>query len=205
MEYFVALALFAFASSATPGPNNVMVMTSGLNFGVRPSIPLLLGICIGFSLMIVVVGLGFSHLFTVFPRLHLLIKIIGTGYLLYLAYLITKTPSTTTKETSDKPLTFINGALFQWVNAKAWVVATGAIAVYSSSDAELINQTIIIALVFLVVSLPSVGLWLVAGSILSHWLKHENKRKAFNYVMAFLLVLSVFPVISELMAIMLAT
>lgn len=87
MEYFYAVVLFAISSTVTPGPNNIMVMTSGLNFGVKKTIPLLTGICVGFALMLVLVGLGFSKLFDIFPSLHFIIKCVGVLYLLYLAYL----------------------------------------------------------------------------------------------------------------------
>ncbi|QSX36561.1 LysE family translocator [Shewanella sedimentimangrovi] len=177
-----------------------MVMTSGLNFGVKKSLPLLAGICLGFTLMLLLVGLGFAQLFAVFPGLHLLIKCVGTLYLLYLALLIARSAGEISAKHQSKPLTFMKGALFQWVNAKAWVVATGAIAAFTSAGAGFYSQNMTIALIFFIVSFPSVGLWLVFGSLLKNWLGSERSRKGFNFAMAALLVLSVVPVVREILA-----
>jgi len=198
MDYLFAIALFAVSSSVTPGPNNIMVMTSGVNFGVRKSIPLLAGICVGFTILLLLVGLGFGQLFELFPDLHLVVKIIGTLYLLYLAWLIAKSGEISTSHTQSQPLTFMNGALFQWINAKAWVVATGAIAAFTTVGPSFYSQNIAIALTFFIVSFPCVGIWLFFGSILKSLLKTEKYRKWFNYTMSILLVLSVAPVIKEI-------
>lgn len=198
MDYFLAVALFAISSSVTPGPNNIMVMTSGVNFGVQKSLPLLLGICIGFSLMLLVVGFGFAQLFTHYPMLHFIIKCIGVGYLLYLAWLIAKSSSELKSDTQTKPFSFIKGALFQWVNAKAWIVATGAIAAFTSSGGDLVSQQMIISLTFFFVSFPCVGVWLLFGSLLQNALNSAAQRRVFNLSMAGLLVLSVLPVMHEI-------
>ena len=132
MEYLLSVALFAVSSSVTPGPNNIMVMTSGLNFGVKRSLPLLTGICVGFTLMLLLVGLGFGELFSLFPQLSLAVKVMGTLYLLYLALQIAMADSVSAEKGRNRPLGFLNGALFQWVNAKAWVVAIGAISAFTT-------------------------------------------------------------------------
>ncbi|RXJ71145.1 lysine transporter LysE [Veronia nyctiphanis] len=198
MEYLVAVVLFAVSSSATPGPNNLMVMTSGLNFGVKRSLPLLTGICVGFAVMLLVVGLGFGQLFEMYPDLHLWINCIGTAYLLYLAWLIARSGDVGDSERQAVPMTFMKGALFQWVNAKAWVVATGAIAAFTTVGAGYYAQNLTISLTFLLVSFPSVGIWLLFGSMIKSVLKKTRYRRWFNYSMAILLVLSVFPVIKEI-------
>ena len=118
MEYLLSVALFAITSSVTPGPNNIMVMTSGLSFGIRRSLPLLTGICVGFAVMLLLVGLGFGQLFILFPHLDLAIKTIGTVYLLYLAWQIARATDVGSANQQAKPFGFIKGALFQWVNAK---------------------------------------------------------------------------------------
>lgn len=200
MEYILAVALFAISSSVTPGPNNIIVMTSGVNFGIKKSLPLLTGICAGFALMLLLVGFGFGQLFELFPSLHFVIKCIGTLYLLYLAWLIAKSAGEINSSAQVKPLSFLKGALFQWVNAKAWVVATGALAVFTVSGDNFYSQNITIALTFLIVSFPCVGIWLAFGSVLKQALKNENKRKWFNYAMALLLAISVVPVIKEITA-----
>ncbi|MDK2595530.1 LysE family translocator [Pseudoalteromonas obscura] len=197
MEYLIAVTLFAISTSITPGPNNIMVMTSALNFGIKKTLPLLSGICVGFSLMLLVVGLGFGQVFNWFPDLHLVIKCAGVTYLLYLAWLIARSGGATMESQAQTPLTFINGALFQWVNAKAWVVATGAIAAFTSIGEGYYGQNMTIALIFLIAAFPCVGIWLLCGSVLQRVLKQQKSRVYFNYFMAALLVLSVIPVMFE--------
>ena len=198
MDYIFSLILFAVVSSATPGPNNILVMTSGLNFGIKKSLPVLCGICVGFSFMLLLVGFGFGQVFELFPRLHNIIKIAGVLYLLYLAWLISSSRDGFGAKEQSEPLTFLNGALFQWVNAKAWVVATGAIAAFTVSGSEFTTQTLILASTFLVISFPSVGIWLYFGSWLKRYLNNDTYRKWFNLSMSGLLVLSILPVIGEL-------
>lgn len=198
MDFFIAIMLFAVSSSITPGPNNIMMLSSGLSFGVRKSLPLLFGICIGFPVMVISVGLGASALFDRYPILHVIIKVAGTLYLLYFAYQIATANTKIERKAQTKPLTFLNGALFQWVNAKAWVVALGAVATFTSVGESFLSQNLSIALTFLIVSFPCVGVWLVFGSLLTNVLKDERSRKAFNLSMALLLVLSVGPVVFEI-------
>ena len=200
MDYLYAVVLFAISASVTPGPNNIMVMSAGANFGFRRSLPLLMGICVGFTLMLLLVGLGFGQLFTLFPSLHRVIKCVGTLYLLYLAWLIARSADEVTGDASARPLGFLKGALFQWVNAKAWVVATGAIAAFTSAGADFHQQNLTIALTFFIVSFPCVGLWLLCGTLLKLWLTHALARRRFNYAMATLLALSVVPVIQEILS-----
>ncbi|MGY6037840.1 LysE family translocator [Aeromonas sp. AE23HZ002T15] len=199
MDYLYAVVLFAISSSVTPGPNNLMVMSSGVNFGVRRSLPLLAGICVGFTLMLLLVGLGFGQLFTLFPSLHLVIKCVGTLYLLYLAWLIARSADELAGKGQARPLGFLKGALFQWVNAKAWVVATGAIAAFTSAGgAGFYEQNLTLALTFFIISFPSVGIWLLFGSVLKRWLAGERARRLFNQAMGALLALSVLPVVREI-------
>lgn len=198
MDYLIAIVFFAISSSVTPGPNNITVMASGANFGIRKSLPVFVGICVGFAIMLLLVGIGFGQVFERLPVLHLVIKVLGTLYLLYLAFLIATANEVSASSTQVKPLTFMNGALFQWLNAKAWVVATGAIAAFTTTGADFYTQNIIIALTFLIISFPCVGLWLFFGSTLKKVLISELHRRIFNYSMAGLLVMSVIPVIIEL-------
>ncbi|CZF84464.1 MULTISPECIES: LysE family translocator [Grimontia] len=198
MDYLIAVTLFAISASATPGPNNLLLMSSGANFGVKKSLPLMCGICFGFALMLFLVGVGFGQIFQQFPELHFIIKCVGTAYLLYLAFLIARSGEIEESGAEAKPLTFMKGALFQWVNAKAWVVATGAIAAFTTLGAGYYTQNLTIATTFFVVSFPSVGIWLLFGSALKRVLSSAARRKAFNYFMAILLVLSVVPVVLEI-------
>ncbi|MDR9826599.1 LysE family translocator [Vibrio sp. FNV 38] len=198
MDHLLAIILFAVSCSITPGPNNIMVMTSGANFGAKKTLPLLAGICIGFTFMLLLVGFGFHQLFEQFPHLHLIIKCIGVSYLLYLAMLIARSEGAVNEMSQGKPFTFLKGALFQWVNAKAWIVATGAIAAFTRVDANFTTQNLMIAAVFLIVSFPCVGVWLTLGSLLKRMLSSPASRKKFNYSMSILLALSVVPVVGEI-------
>ncbi|WP_022946169.1 LysE family translocator [Pseudoalteromonas ruthenica] len=198
MEYVLAVILFAISASITPGPNNILVMTSGVNFGVKRSLPLQTGICVGFAVMLLLVGLGFSYVFSRYPSLHFVIKCLGVLYLLYLAFVIAFSCVAIEGKEQHRPLSFINGALFQWVNGKAWVVASGAIAAFTSVGGEFSGDNIVIVLTFLLVSFPCVGVWLMFGSMLKNLLNTANRRRWFNLTMALLLVLSVIPVLKEI-------
>lgn len=169
-------------------------MTSGLNFGVKKSLPLLTGICVGFAIMLLLVGLGFSQLFNMFPHLSLIIKIVGTAYLLYLAWLIASTSSVANGNQQARPLGFLKGAIFQWVNAKAWVVAIGAISAFTTVGEQYATQNLTIATTFFIVSFPCVGVWLMFGSLLRQKLENQTYLRWFNISMALLLVISVLPV-----------
>jgi threonine/homoserine/homoserine lactone efflux protein len=196
MDYLIAITLFAVSSSITPGPNNMLVMTSGVNYGIRKSIPLLLGICVGFSAMLLVVGFGLNALFQARPELITAIKVFGIVYLLYLSLLIWRTQSLS-ETMQSKPLGFMNGAMFQWVNGKAWVVALGAISVFTQPGQ---TDHWLLSAIFLVVSLLCVGTWLLFGSALRTHLNSHARNRLFNRSMAILLVLSVVPIIVELLA-----
>ncbi|WP_422136785.1 LysE family translocator [Endozoicomonas sp. ALD040] len=192
------LLAFAFSSTITPGPNNVMIMTSGMNYGTRQSIPHFLGICLGFPLMVLFVGLGLGAVFDLFPVLHDIIKVLGVAYLLYLAWLIAKSAPADLNGGKSRPLTFIQSALFQWVNPKAWIMATGAVAAYTTVSGDVFLQVIVIALAFLVAAIPCVGVWLFFGVRLKKVLQQPSYQRAFNITMALLLVLSIIPVIGEM-------
>jgi len=128
MEIVLSVLLFALVSTVTPGPNNIMIMTSGVNFGVWRTLPHYLGICFGFPAMVVAISLGLGKVFEAFPQLHLVIKVLGITYLLYLAWRIATTATEIDGEKTSKPLSFLQAAAFQWVNPKAWVMAVGALA-----------------------------------------------------------------------------
>jgi threonine/homoserine/homoserine lactone efflux protein len=116
--------LFGVIAAVTPGPNNVMLTTTGLNFGIRRGIPHLLGICIGFPVMLALIGLGFGTLFQLYPILHEVIKIIGIIYLLYLAWKIASARGGVGEVSQSKPINFWQSAAFQWINPKAWIMGS---------------------------------------------------------------------------------
>ncbi|WP_437882035.1 LysE family translocator [Pseudomonas sp. LRF_L74] len=195
-ELLLAFVLFALVTSITPGPNNMMLLASGVNFGVRRSIPHMLGISLGFMVLVIAVGLGLGQLFERAPWLYQALRYAGAAYLLYLAWKIARAGAPESGEGKAKPLTFIQAAAFQWVNPKAWIMAIGAITTYTPHEGFIFNVLLIAAL-FALVNCPSVGLWTVAGSLLRRWLERPAILRAFNIGMALLLVLSLYPIVSD--------
>jgi threonine/homoserine/homoserine lactone efflux protein len=187
-----ALAIFAFVSTFTPGPNNLMLMTSGANVGYLRTLPHLLGITFGFAAMVFLVGLGLSGLFSYYPNLYTGLKYLSVGYLCYLAWLIAT--SGTQKEQHDyRPLSFLAAASFQWVNPKGWTMAITATTVYNQNGS--VSQLVTIATTFLLFNLPSGTTWVIAGRAITRWLKSPQRVKRFNISMAVLLVASIIPML----------
>lgn len=192
LELITGLALFALVSSITPGPNNLMLMASGANFGVRRTLPHLLGVALGFVIMVVLVGLGIRQVFDAWPASYLVLKVLSVLYLGYLAWRIAGAGAPTgSAEVQGKPMTFLAAALFQWVNPKAWAMALTAVTVYSPSEG--LAAVVLVAMVFGVINLPSVGLWAVLGEQLQGVLRSEIRLRAFNFTMATLLLVSLVP------------
>ena len=182
-----ALSAFALVSSITPGPNNMMLMASGANFGLRRTVPHALGVGIGFTLMIVLVGVGLMGLFDLFPVLNLVLKMVSVVYLLWLAWKIAHAAAPDTAGRSrGKPMSFFQAVLFQWVNPKAWSMALTAIALYAP-DRNL-GAVLLVAVVFGIINLPSTSLWAVMGQLMRRWLSSPARLRAFNWTMAALLV-----------------
>ncbi len=192
-EILYALSVFAFVSSITPGPNNLMLMNSGTNFGFRKTLPHLLGVGIGFTLMIVLVGLGIMKVFDVYPLSYQMLKFSSVAYLLFLAYKIATSSSASNVENKAKPMTFLQAALFQWVNPKAWTMALTAISIYAPSKD--FSAVLIVAIIFGLINLPCIGSWVTLGQKIKLLLKNEICLRAFNVTMALLLVVSVLPTI----------
>ena len=198
MDLLLAVLFFAFSTTITPGPNNVMIMSSGVNYGIRASVPHWLGICLGFPLMVLLVGLGFGIVFERYPHLHQLIKVLGVAYLMWLAWRIASAEPKAIEQGKSKPFSFMQAALFQWVNGKAWVMASGAVAAFTSVGGVYWQEVSIITLAFLLVAFPCVGVWLVFGAALRKILTKAMFQRVFNITMAIILVLSVVPVLVEI-------
>ncbi|MBM7059297.1 LysE family translocator [Pseudomonas sp. UL073] len=196
LELLLAFALFAFVTSVTPGPNNMMLLASGVNFGVRRSVPHMLGISIGFMVLVVAVGLGLGQLFERFPPAYTALRYLGAAYLLYLAWKIARSGAPDSGESRGKPFSFLQAAAFQWVNPKAWIMAIGAITTYTPQE-QFFTNVVLIAALFALINCPSVGLWTVAGSLLRRWLDRPQVLRAFNLGMAVLLVASLYPILSD--------
>jgi len=190
--------MFALSSAITPGPNNVMLMSSGVNYGVRRSLPLVFGVMLGFPAMFVAIGLGLGSIFQRYPFLHEGITIAGVSYLLYLAWKIAGSGKPDLTDTKARPLTFIQAALFQWVNPKAWIMAVGAIAAFTTAGPDINQQVVRIAGIFMMASVPSAWTWLLFGVGLQRLLADDQRRQRFNWLMAALLVLSIIPVVQDL-------
>jgi threonine/homoserine/homoserine lactone efflux protein len=197
-ETLAALALFAFVASVTPGPNNLMLLASGVNFGLVRTVPHMLGIAIGFSLMIVLVGLGFVQLFTLLPWLHPAMRIAGVLYMLWLAWRIANAGSVGSGSAAGRPFTFLQAAAFQWVNPKGWMMALTAIATYSDPQ-QMVAGVFLVAAVFGIVGTPSIAVWAAFGVVLRRVLSSPRAVRVFNVVMALLLVASLWPVVADLL------
>lgn len=191
LDGFVPLLLFCISSSATPGPNNIMMMSSGLTHGVRQSLGHYFGICIGFPLMVLAVGAGLSQLFILFPFLENVVKYAGIIYMLYLAWKIATSTADLNEVKKSKPLTFFQAVAFQWINPKAWIMAVGAISTFSTLFPSHLLEVLSLAIIFFVIGIPCVGAWLVFGSLLKNILKDLRTQKIFNRTMAALLVASI--------------
>jgi len=192
-QMLLALVAFAFASSVTPGPNNLMLMASGLNFGIRRSIPHLLGVALGFGAMVALLGLGVDRLIAEAPRLAEGLKWIGMAYVLWLAWKIAHAAAPRAEDAAAaRPMGFLAACAFQWVNPKAWMMGLGALSAYSAG----VGGAAMVALVFTLVNLPSVALWVAMGQGLRHVLSEPKRLRLFNRVMAVLLVGAMVPVVT---------
>ena len=189
-DSIVALALFAFVSSITPGPNNLMILASGLNFGFLRSIPHWLGITVGFGVMLLGVGSGLHSLFTQYPWAYQLVRVLGASYLLWMAWqLAHSSPPGADTSTSSKPMGFLGAAAFQWVNPKAWVMTLGFFSNYLPQDADVLLIAAA-SLLFSLINLPSIAVWAVMGARMGHYQQVDLYRRIFNWTMAVLLVAS---------------
>ena len=191
--------MFSFATSLTPGPNNIMLLSSGLTFGYKKTIPHILGVVIGFPLMTIFVGLGLGEFFKVYPFTFTILKIIGILYLLWLAWKIANaTPNFNENDANEQPLKFIPIVLFQWVNPKNWIKIITAMSVYVTSVEDATTQIIIITIIFLLTVLVSANSWAMGGVFLKKLIKSDRGIKRFNVIMALLLILSILPTLIDL-------
>ncbi|NOD65397.1 MULTISPECIES: LysE family translocator [unclassified Ruegeria] len=192
-DILMALIVFAFVTSITPGPNNLMLMASGANFGFRRSIPHMLGIGLGFTVMVLLVGAGLVQVFDRYPISHTALKIVSVVYLLYLAWKIAHAAPAQGSEASGVPMTFLQAAAFQWVNPKAWAMALTATTAYAPN--QTLHAILLVALVFGAVNLPSVSTWTVLGQQMARVLTNPRRLVTFNWAMAALLIASLYPVL----------
>jgi threonine/homoserine/homoserine lactone efflux protein len=193
LETLPALALFAFVTSVTPGPNNLMLMASGANFGFRRTVPHMLGVSLGFVLMAFVVGVGLAGLFQTYPLTRTALEVVSVVYMLWLAWKIAHAAAPKDRQAGGKPMTFLQAAAFQWVNPKAWAMATNAVTLYTPDRS--LWAVALVAVIFGAINLPSVSLWTLIGQQLRRVLTNTRRLTIFNWTMAGLLILSLAPVL----------
>lgn len=199
-DLFTALIAFAFVTSITPGPNNLMLLASGTNYGFRRTLPHLAGVAIGFTIMVLLVGVGLMQLFDRFPTSYQILKIVSVLYLMYLSWKIATAIAPAAgkggeqSSSTGKPFSFIQAALFQWVNPKAWAMALTAITTYTPASHPL-PSVLSVALIFGAVNLPSIAVWVLLGTQIRRHLSDPVKLRVFNIVAAALLLSSLYPIL----------
>lgn len=192
----LALSGFALVSSITPGPNNLMLMASGANYGILRTLPHMFGVAIGFVVMVFLIGMGLAQIFETYPVMHTILKIGATVYILYLAWKIaTAAPKIGTADPGGRAMTFLQAAAFQWVNPKAWSMALAAVTLYTPANPH-VGHIATVALVFGVVNLPSVGVWAGLGVLVTKLLNTPGRLRGFNITMSLLLVASLWPILT---------
>ncbi len=194
LDTLLALLIFALTTSITPGPNNMMLFASGVNFGFRRTIPHMLGIGAGFFALLIGVGFGLGALLKTVPLLYTVLKFAGGAYLVWIAWKIATSRALAEGQAGAKPMTFLGAAAFQWGNPKAWVMAVTAIATYTDTR-QYFSTVLVVGVIFVLVNVPSVSTWAGFGSALRDWLSDPVRLKWFNITMAVLLVLSLWPML----------
>ncbi len=196
-ELLYALFAYAFIASITPGPNNLMLMASGANFGLKRTLPHMLGVSCGFVLMLILVGLGLMQIFEAVPITFSVLKVVSSIYLLYLAWKIANASpmNASTEKASDasKPFTFIQACLFQWVNPKAWTMALTAISAYTVQEKPYLSL-FFIAGFFWIANFPAITIWALVGTKIKQFLNSPLKARIFNVTAAITLAATLYPV-----------
>ena len=190
MELLWPLATFAFVTSITPGPNNIMLTSSGIWFGFLRSVPHMLGITCGFAVLLAICAAGIGSLIIALPVVHVLLKAAGSIYLLYLAWKLRRMGVGNTADAGAKPMSFMGAALFQFANPKAWVMAITGAAAFLPAMQPAWLAIAVYCLVFSVVNLPCVSVWAGAGSVLRRYLGQPFWRNLFSAVMVLLTIYS---------------
>jgi threonine/homoserine/homoserine lactone efflux protein len=194
---FIAFVMFAVVMFFTPGPNNIMLLSSGLSYGFRLTIPHIVGITIGFAFMVGAVGLGLGTIFIAYPVLQTILKYVGAAYLVYLAWHIGMADLSAPEQDNKRgPMTFWGAAMFQWVNAKGWVMVIGTITAYAAIATFPWNIAIQVG-ISLILGAVSCSVWALFGTALRPILTSPGAVRAFNIVMALLLLASLYPVFMD--------
>ena len=193
---FAGFLLFAAVSCITPGPNNLMLMASGSVFGLKRTLPHMAGVVLGFGAMTVAVGLGLAQVLKASPVLFAVLRWAAAAYILYIAWRMVTAKGPGVAVVDERPMSFLGAAAFQWVNPKAWVMALSAVGTYAEHGRFLVDVEII-AVTFMVINVPCGLAWTGFGSAIRRWFKKPRHLKAFNWTMAALLVVSMYPLVTE--------
>lgn len=193
LNSLVGIAVFGFVTSVTPGPNNTYLLTSGMNFGARKSLNYINGIMAGLIIMFSAMYLGVGALFSAYPLIQQVLKYVGFGYILFMAYQIVRS-SFVHKHEEIERVGFFRATAFQMVNPKAWIVVMSVVATYVPIGSTFGQGALILA-IFLVATYPGAVIWAVFGELLVGWLSQPSRRQIFNVTAAVLLVVSMIPVL----------
>lgn len=197
-ELLNALPAAALVTTITPGPNNTMLLASGVNFGLKRTVPHVLGISAGMAILMIAVGLGLSQAFERLPWLYTVLETASVAYLLYLAWKI-GTSSVQMRDGQARPMRFHEAIAFQWINPKAWMmVLTAATTIHLHASLSL--NAALMALVLVVIGLPCITMWAAFGMSLRGFLANPRRLRIFNITMAVLLVLSLYPIVAHFFA-----
>ena len=194
LDIFLAMVGFAIVSTTTPGPNNFMLFASGLNYGFARTIPHILGVANGFGFLVLCIGLGLGQLLEVYPIAFTAIKVVGAIYMIYLAWKIATSGPLEIGEGKSAPLTYLQAALFQWVNPKAWVMAIVVVSTYTIKTDYYLTLGIIVTY-FAIANIPMVCVWPGFGTALKQFLSDPKKLRIFNIAMAIALIASLWPML----------
>ena len=177
----------AFVASITPGPNNVMLLASGMNHGIRGTLRHLTGVSLGFAFLIFLVAIGLGTLFERYETLEIVLSVLGAAYLSYLAWKIFTTTGVKTAEGTAAPFTFLQAAAFQWVNPKAWVMATTATSTLLDTDASVAGGAAALTFGFWAVNLPCITSWMLSGAYAKRWVDDSQRITLINRILGVVL------------------
>ncbi len=195
LSMLITLIPFLISLTGSPGPSNILVLVTSINFGYQRTIPLILGLISGLALMIVALGVGLSQIFTAYPAVHTVLKVISITYLLYLAWKIAWSGSLHLNSESAKAMSFVEGLLFQTTNPKAWFGAISIVASYTTDETDILSQVLFIAVLFLIIAFICLSVWAIFGYVFARFLQSPRVRHVFNVALALVLVLSLVPLI----------
>ena len=194
LQLFLGLIVFAGIAAFTPGPNNALLMAAGMNYGFRRSLPLIVGVAVGFPLMIGLIGLGLGGIFKLYPLLYTILKYAGAAYMLYLAWKIATAAPSTDSTAAAKPLSFLQMCLFQWVNPKGWIMAVTALSAYTLADDYATGVATVVG-TFVFMGIISATTWTGFGAVLKNTMTDPRYFRIINVSLAVLLVASLVPML----------